>query len=322
MKGTKCLVTGATGFIGSHLVRELASQGAEVHAVARTGSEPGRWRPSSGGVTLHRLDLRDRAALKQCITSVQPQKVFHLAAETRDPVTQSFSRMGQASADCIDPLLHLLDLLSEAASPPQVMVRAGTIAEYGKAMIPYREDQREYPQSPYGARMLAATQLCEMLDASVPFPIHTARLALTYGEEQSHSFLLPALIDACRGGLPTEILRPDDRRDLIHVRDVVDALIRLGDSVLAEGTTVNIATGTAPTMREVARRVIAISGCDPALVTFGTPGPRTPPSVLLASTAKAQDELGWSASVSLDEGLTMMLGAPVQDNVQARANCG
>ncbi|MXP44318.1 NAD-dependent epimerase/dehydratase family protein [Allopontixanthobacter sediminis] len=326
MKGTVCLVTGATGFIGSHLVRELASRGADVHAAARSGSAPGSLEPSSGRVTHHRLDLRDRAALERCITSVQPQKVFHLAAQTRDPASQSISDLAKSFADCIDPLVHLLDLLAGAASPPQVMVRAGTIAEYGKAMLPYREDQREYPQSPYGARMLAATQICEMLDARVPFPVHTARLALTYGDGQSHGFLLPALIDACRKGLPTEILRPDDRRDLIHVSDVVDALIRLGESGLAEGTTVNIATGTAPTMRDVAARVIAISGCDPALVTLGSPGPCVKPSVLLASPAKAQRQLGWSARIALDDGLRMMLGRAMQEDlhadVQVRARCG
>lgn len=322
MKGTICLVTGANGFIGSHLVRELVSRGADVHAVARTSSSLDRLQPLCKAVTLHRLDLRDQAALDRCITAVGPQKVFHLAAETRDPGTKSLSALRQSFADYINPLLHLLELLAGTASPPQIVVRAGTIAEYGRAQRPFRENRREYPLSPYGARMLAATQFCEMLGSTLPFPVQTARLALTYGEGQSRSFLLPALIEACRMERPIKILRPDDRRDLIHVRDVVDALIKLGDSGSAEGATVNVASGVAPSMREVADRVIAISGCDPGLVTFGSADPHVPRSVLLSSPAKARSEFGWSASISLDEGLRMMLDSPLRGHIEARVRCG
>lgn len=322
MTRSVCLVTGATGFIGAHLVRQLLARNDVVHAIVRPGSSTARLDALGDAITLHRLDLNDSPALERCVTQVSPHQVYHLAANTRENDGESCSRIGAALADYIDPLMRLIDVLVGLAKPPQVLVRAGSIAEYGTAATPSREDRREYPATPYGARMLAATQHVEMLAPALPFAAHTARLALTYGKGQSPRFLVPALFEACSNDRPIIIRRPDDRRDLIHVSDVVDALMRLGERQHGASLTLNIATGIAPSMREVAALVCDITGCDRSLVTFADPGPERPPSVLLASCDKARDQLGWSATINLEQGLRLLRDAPDSHWQEARQRCG
>ena len=81
----------------------------------------------------------------------------------------------------------------------------------------------------YGAGVVAATHLTAALQPRLPFRISTARLALVYGPAQSTDYLIPYLIQRCLDGLPSVVRRPDDRRDLIHVDDVVDGLLRLAE---------------------------------------------------------------------------------------------
>ncbi|MFB0613101.1 NAD-dependent epimerase/dehydratase family protein [Aurantiacibacter poecillastricola] len=317
MRRPVCLVFGAAGFIGSHLARRLLAEGAEVHAVVREGSSLERLRTLGDALRLHRFDMRDTAALERCIAKTAPEEVYHLAAETRDAATEDPVAIGQSLTDYLEPLMHLLAFLANTSRPPRVLVRAGSIAEYGDAALPYREDRREHPVTPYGARMLAATHQCMLLEKSLPFPVHTARLALTYGEGQSESFLLPALIKACEEGRRFTIRRPDDRRDLIHVDDVVEAMLRLGKATDAGSLMVNIATGTAPTMREVAERVAELTGCSKSLLTYGQ-STEDESSILLASTEHAQEKIGWSARIDLERGLQITLGIAQHDHEEKR----
>ncbi len=307
MTGSACLVTGAAGFIGSHLVRALVARGDMVHAVVRSGSSLDRLEDISDQIVLHRFDLADGDALAACLQQAVPQKVFHLAASTRDAGAPDPASLAAGVADYLDPLFTLLSQLSNALSPPLVMVRTGTIAEYGLAPTPYREDLREYPQTPYGARVLAGTHHIEMLAKTLGFPVITARLALTYGKGQSPSFLLPALIDACANGKPITINRPDDRRDLIHVDDVIEALILLSDQRPDGCETVNVATGRALSMRHLASLVVGAMKSDPALVSFGEQQLGGQQSILCADTTKAQRELGWQARIALEDGLRKLV---------------
>ena len=140
-----------------------------------------------------------------------------------------------------------------------------------------------------------------MLRGRVPFALVTARLALTYGAGQSERFLLPVLIERCLAGEPLMIARPYDRRDLMHVDDAVAGLLRLAARPLAP--VVNLATGIAPTMVEVAARVCALTGAHPQLIDVG---PRNPPGGILdfrGSGALARRLLDWVPEVALDDGL-------------------
>ena len=309
------LLTGAGGFIGAHLVRHLFEQGGEVHAIVRPSTELGRLAPFADSLTIHRIDLSDRLEIRRCIRAIAPRRVFHLAAETRLPPQPDFSAARGAAAIYLQPALNLLEPLAELPEPPEAVVRAGTIAEYGHAPLPYREQDRAVPSTPYGAGMLTTTEAIAMLAPCLPFPVVTARLALCYGPGQAASFLVPALIRACLDRQPMVIRRPADRRDLLHVDDAVDALLhiaRLAPTAGRQLDCVNVCTGLAPTMDEVAHRIEALTGCPEGFLTRATLSDEitaAAPATLLSSPDLAAERLGWRHRIDLDEGLARTVAA-------------
>lgn len=314
MSRERVLVTGAAGFIGSHLVRRLVERGVEVHAVLRPTTRPDRLAALADTITIHRLDLGDSAALAACLAEVAPQAVYHLAAETRSTTQPSFAAARATMLDNQLPLIALVETLSALPQPPRVVVRAGTIAEYGASPLPFREDAREAPVTPYGAGMLAGTHYLAMLQDAIPFPIMTARLALVYGEGQSEGFLIPRLIRASLEGRVTRIDRPDDTRDLLYVEDAVAGLLALAERPLSGARAINIGTGVAPTMREVVQMVLEATGADPALAQFGEGKSRPGIADLLTDTTLAADAIGWRAATPLAAGIALTVSALKRTN--------
>jgi nucleoside-diphosphate-sugar epimerase len=309
---TRVLIIGGAGFIGSHLARHCIARGGDVHIAARPQADLWRLTDIQTNLTLHSLDLRDRVALDRCFAEARPDEVYHLATQVRWQPTPDFSDALQSVSTDVLNLIAVLAAASAANPPPRIMIRAGSLAEYGNGPVPYVESQRENPLNSYAAALTACTHCAQMLQSRLPFATLTARLALTYGPTQNEDFLIPTLVRNCLAGKRTRILRPDDRRDLIYVTDVTEALCRLARSELPGGTIVNIATGIAPPMRDVAGLVARVVGADPALIdiidTSGTVGEaHNAYTNICGSPALTRKLLDWEASITLIEGLQRIL---------------
>lgn len=307
MKGRVCLVTGAAGFIGSHLLRRLVNAGAQVHALVRPGSSLDRIEDCQHKVRLHHADLRDAGAVREALAAANPQFVFHLGSQNRGINSPGPQAAQDAIEAIVQPLIGLIEAAATLPDPPHAFFRAGTIAEYGRSALPFRERNREAPVNPYGAAMLAATHFLEMLEPALPFHVLTARLALTYGPDQSDKFLIPQLVDACLEGRRFEIQRPDDRRDLIHVDDVVSAFLAFAETRHVRSGVLNVCTGAAPSMREVAAEIIAATRCDPALIEQHRPAPGEAVSELRCDPSLARERYAWSARIPLRQGLSRLI---------------
>ena len=310
---TRVLIIGGAGFIGSHLARHCIARGDDVHIAARPQADLWRIAAIHTRLTLHSLDLHDRGALDRCFAEARPDEVYHLASQVRWQPAPDFSDALQSVSTDVLNLIAVLAAASAANPPPRIMIRAGSLAEYGNGPVPYIESQRENPLNSYAAALTACTHYSQMLQSRLPFATLTARMALTYGPTQNEDFLIPTLIRNCLTGKRTRILRPDDRRDLIYVTDVTEALCRLARSNLPGGTIVNIATGIAPPMRDVAGLVARVVGADPALIdiidTSGTVGEaHNAYTNICGSPALARKLLDWEASITLIEGLQRILG--------------
>jgi nucleoside-diphosphate-sugar epimerase len=306
MRGATIAVTGAAGFIGTALCARLLGLGAHVTAIVRPGSD----RPhgaAEGGLSVRPVDLSDRRQLESALAAIRPDFVFHLAnGDHRRPV----AGLADARASLLDGptmFVNLLGALAQAAAPPQCVVRAGSLAEYGPINAPYREDQREEPTDSHAAAALAATRFGVMLAPRLPFALVNARLALTYGPGQSTRFLIPSAIEALSQGRTVQLARPHDRRDLIHVDDVIDGLVALAGNPFQP--VVNLCTGIAPAMHQVIALIADELGRSRSLIEFApTPAPGGVAD-LRGSPEAALAGCGWRARIGIEDGIARTVAA-------------
>ncbi|MBD9652950.1 NAD(P)-dependent oxidoreductase [Ensifer sp. ENS09] len=299
---SRILITGAAGFIGSHLTRTCLDARHEVHVVVRPGSEDSRLEAIDGAFIRHNFDLQSDDAMRRCLQDVEPEIVFHLAARTRRREEAELNDAKAGIREHLNALLGLLGAASTLRHPPRKIIRTGSLAEYGATSAPYEEDSREIPVNAYGAELTAATHFIGGLQARLPFPVITARLALVFGPRQSTEFMIPSFIERCLASQRCLVRHPSDRRDLLYVDDVVEALLRIADAPVSTRL-VNVATGIAPPMREVARLIVEQTGADPALIEYGSATSTGGIRDFRAAPGRAKDLFGWSARIPFAEGL-------------------
>ncbi|NUT00947.1 MAG: NAD-dependent epimerase/dehydratase family protein [Sphingomonas sp.] len=298
----RVLVTGANGFIGSHLVRRLLADGHEVHALLRPGATSGSLEGLNG---LRRWigGLDDRETLAVCLKGSRPTHLFHCAGVTRARHMEGWEPVREAKRVNVDGLANLLEAAAINATSLRSFVRLGGLEEYGNGPAPFVETQREAPRSAYSASQVAGTHLLQALQSTLPFPAVTLRPTLIYGPGQSTDFMIPALIDALIAGRPFDLSEGRQRRDLLHIDDLVTAMLAAARSDGLGGEIINIATGRAPAIRSVARAIARMIG-RPDLLRFGARADRLNDIVdLRGDSSKARRLFGWRPTIGLAHGL-------------------
>lgn len=287
------LVIGGTGFIGHHLL--IATRyDYQVTSISLNPPVPQRF---VADVKYVQLDIRDLNATTQ-ILDADYDYVVNLGGYVEHTL---FKDGGSLSIDA--HFLALQNLITALARKSlKRFVQIGSSDEYGNLSAPQCEDSREQPISPYSFAKVASTHFLQMLHRTEGFPGVVLRLFLTYGPYQYEDRFIPQIIKACRRNEIFSVSKGMQTRDFCYVEDVVKAITLAFTAKDVEGQVLNIGSGVPTTIREVIERVqILVGGGTPR---YGDLQYRVGENMALyANIQKAQEKLGWSPKVTMDEGL-------------------
>lgn len=307
LRDVPVLVTGAGGFIGSHLVQRLLDEGARVRAFVRYNSRNDRgaleWLPAEQRRQIEYVvgDLKDGEAVRQAVKGCQ--LVFHLGALIAIPY--SYVNPLDFVQTNVLGTAHVLNACRDYGVAR--LVHTSTSEVYGTARYaPIDEDHPLQGQSPYSASKIGADKLVEAYGRSFGLPVVTIRPFNTYGPRQSARAVIPTTIVQALTQTEVRLGSLEPTRDLNYVADTCDGFVRAalaGPEVL--GKTINLGQGWEISIGELAQRIIALVGRGQPIVT--DPARLRPAHSevfrLIADNRKAARLLGWQPRTALDEGL-------------------
>lgn len=295
------LITGANGFIGSHLTRRLLEKGVDVHIFVKKDSNQFRIQDIIKDITVWHGDIRDYSAICPCIKNSRPQIIFHLAA-IRD-IKRDIQLVDPMIDINIKSTMNLLKAVVEEKISLESFINSGSSEEYGDGNTPFLESQREVPVSPYSASKVAATHFCQMLHKTMGLPIVTLRPFLTYGPYQDIDMFIPSLISHCIERKDFPMTEGDQTREFNYIDDVVDAYLLAACSPHAAGEVINIGNGVEYGIRDVAEKIVRMTGNPIRLLVGALPKRPGEAKHFFSSNEKAKQILGWSPKIGIDEGL-------------------
>ena len=305
LAGRRVLVTGAGGFIGSHLTEALIANGALVRAFVRYDSRASRgWLDSLSGEILSELeifagDLRDGPTVDRAMAGCEI--VMHLAALIAIPY--SYLAPEAYVATNVVGTQHVLD----AARRHDVarIVHTSTSEVYGTAQrVPITEAHPLHPQSPYAASKASADLLALSYHASFGTPVVVLRPFNTYGPRQSLRAIIPTIAAQLIAGGPVRLGATKPTRDFTYVGDTVDGFLRAADAD-ALGQVVQLGTGEEISIGDLARTVADVVGAPLTLESDETRMRPLDSEVmrLVSDPSRARETLGWAPAVALKDGI-------------------
>jgi dTDP-glucose 4,6-dehydratase len=308
--GRKVVVTGAGGFIGSHLTEELLRRGADVLAIVRYNSKGsignlGMVPPEYfKRLRIARAELRELAALRPIIEG--RQVVFNLAAFVGIPY--SFLNPQEVIENNILSTLNLLLLAKEYGM--ERFIQASTSEVYGSALeTPTSESHPYRPQSPYSASKIATDNIALSFHYSFGLPVSIVRPFNTYGPRQSARAVIPSLISQALKAGVIKVGTTSTTRDFTYVTDTVRGFLSVAESDRTIGHAINLGTGREISIDDLVRMIIDKVGTSARLefdASRARPG-NSEVQRLVADNSKAKDIAGWEPSVTLEQGLDLTI---------------
>ena len=311
-QGKQVLVTGAGGFIGSHLVELLASLGSKVRAMVHYNSRNDIG--ALGYIDSDRLanveitqgEITDPGSVSQAVEGCDC--VFHLAALIGIPY--SYVAPQSYVATNISGTLCVLNAMRRHEVPR--MVHTSTSETYGTALYePIDEKHPLQGQSPYSASKVGADKLAESYYLSFGVPVATIRPFNTFGPRQSARAVIPTIITQLLAGKETiELGSLTPRRDFTFVKDTARGFVAIAESDKCLGQVTNIGNGKAITIGELADTLVSLINPSAEIVSSHD---RIRPEnsevmALICDSAKARELTGWQPEVSLEDGLQETIG--------------
>jgi len=304
-QGKNILVTGAGGFIGSHLAERLVREGAQVRAMVHYNALGKRgWLDFSPHVDQMEIfpgDICDRDSVNAAMKGIQV--VFHLAALIAIPY--SYQAPGSYVGTNVMGTLNVLQ--SSLGNEVDRVVHTSTSEVYGTAAyVPIDESHPLQAQSPYAASKIGADKIAESFHHSFGVPVVTVRPFNTYGPRQSNRAIVPTVITQCLGSDTVRVGNLHPTRDLNFIEDTVNGFLLAASEPEAVGVTINLGSGTEISIGGLVEMISRILGKQMNTIheeervrPEGSEVER-----LLADNSLARSLIKWESRVDLEAGLT------------------
>jgi GDP-mannose 4,6-dehydratase len=313
---TRVLITGISGFIGSHLAVKLVKEGYEVYGITRRVANRSLEMLADilKDVALVSGDISDYVSMRNATKAVNPDVIFHLAALS--PVRDSFERPFEYQQANYIGTMNVAHSLLELQDPKtRKLIAASTAEVYGmQANEALREDLPLHPSSPYAVSKAAGDLYLRMMSQSFDLNCTVLRPANSYGRKFDTSFLIEYLVTQMLKGEKIYVGAPDSVRDYMYVDDHVNAYVLAMKSAKAKGQVYNVGTTIGVSNKELAWMIAKKIGFDKKNIVMGSYPPGYPYRPLISDQAsivldssKIRKELGWAPKTSLSEGLEQVI---------------
>ncbi|HLG98261.1 MAG TPA: GDP-mannose 4,6-dehydratase [Bryobacteraceae bacterium] len=299
MQNRRVLVTGGSGFIGSHLVKKLLQSGAQVAVTVRYASLIKNIRLSDcwNCITVIEADLRNRGALK-AIRRFDPEVIFHLAAYHH--VGESFHQVEECFDVNAKGTANLFDVCEGAGK----FVYIATSEVYGLQLsAPFTEEMQPNPLSPYAVTKYAGEMYCRMKQRLAPGSVVILRPFNAFGPYQSTRAIIPELIMKCLRGDPIQITPGEQTRDFNFVANLTEGMIAAAEHPEPLDGPINLASGDEISIRDLARRIADLTESRSRVEIGALPYRRNEIWRMSGNATRASQLLGWEPRVGFDAGL-------------------
>lgn len=294
------LVTGATGFIGSNLVRKLVNFGQNVNVIVRDKKLNWRISDITDKINIFECDIVD-PKLQEIINRIKPDYIFHLAGYGNLPHEDDIFKMIDTN---LKGTINLLSALSK--NPFKLFINTGSSAEYGIKELEMKESDALSPINNYGVIKSAITLYCQKEAIRNSLPIINFRLFTPFGYFEGKNRLIPDVILSALEGRPIKVSNPAHVRDFIFIEDVVRVCIQAVKMQHNPGEIYNIGSGTQYSVKDIVEKILEITKSKSA-VQWGAVAKQAryiEPKKWQANMSKTKKMLNWKSSDTIDSGLS------------------
>jgi UDP-glucose 4-epimerase len=294
----RCLVTGASGFLGSHLARALVAEGHEVLAIVRSSSDLWRLDDIKAKLSFAFASLNTIETVRVPIAQFRPEVAFHLAWTGGN--SSKFVNQTTQVFENVPGTLALVRILAEVGCA--TVVYAGSSVEYGEFNIPVRESDLPRPANLYGAAKYGAEVLVDGLCHACGMRFCSVRVFWTYGPMDDGMRMIPSVIASLLDAQRPSLTEGRQMWDFLYIDDAIRAFIRLASTAQAEGI-FNLGSGQPVAIRQVVESIR--DQVDPALELGFGEVPYGPNQVmhLQPDVSRLQTATGWCPEVGLIDGI-------------------
>lgn len=300
-KTRKYLITGASGFIGSCILRELIARGENAAIILRQDAKIWRIKDLLPRVKCYYSDLSDAANLEDIFKSFKPDVIYHLAT------SGAYSYQNDADTIIKTNILGSWNMIKASLDIDyELFINTGSSSEYGHKTSIMKETDLLEPDSYYAIAKAAQTHMGAYVAKSKSKPIVTIRPFSVYGPYEEPTRFIPVLMNALFFKNEMKLVDPNTARDMIYIDDIVDAYLMVDSLSKIGGEYLNICSGVQSTIKNIVDIAVKVTGKNTEFSWGGMEGRSWDKTIWVGDNSKAKKLLGWSPKIGLEEGLRRM----------------